>query len=161
MTVPAVSWGGMVNPFRLSRSRAPATGTSTVTSRVSYPALAARSTRAMERSRSFHMYSWNQLRPLGAAAATSSMEVVPMVDRAKGIPAAAAALAPACSPSVCIMRVKPVGAMPKGSSTLLPRTSQPVSTVETLRSMAGLNCSSAKVRLARAREISASAAPSA
>ena len=84
-----------------------------------------------------------------------------MVDRAKGIPAAAAAAAPTRSPSVCIMRVNPVGAMPKGSLTGLPSTFQPVSTVETSRRMAGLNCSPAKARLARAREISASAAPSA
>ena len=55
ITVPGVRAGGIDMPLRLSRSRAPATGTSTVTSRVSKPALAARSTRAIERSRSFHM----------------------------------------------------------------------------------------------------------
>ena len=55
MTVPGVRAGGIDMPFRLSRSRAPATGTSTVTSRVSNPARAARSTRAIDRSRSFHM----------------------------------------------------------------------------------------------------------
>jgi hypothetical protein len=49
--------------------------------RVSLPALAARSISSSERSRSVHRYSWNQLRPLGAAAATSSMEAVPMVDK--------------------------------------------------------------------------------
>jgi hypothetical protein len=54
-TVRGVSVGGMVIPLRTSRSRAPATGTSTVTSRVSKPAFAARSTSAIERSRSFHM----------------------------------------------------------------------------------------------------------
>lgn len=53
------------------------------------------------------------------------------------MPAAAAAEAPATSPSVCIMRVKPVGAMPKGSSTRRPSTSQPVSTVLTSRRIAG------------------------
>ena len=54
-TVRGVSAGGIDMPLRLSRSRAPATGTSTVTNKVSKPALAARSTRAIERSRSFHM----------------------------------------------------------------------------------------------------------
>ncbi len=49
------SCGGIENPLRLSRSRAPATGTSTVTSSVSKPAFAARSTSAMLLSRSFHM----------------------------------------------------------------------------------------------------------
>ena len=44
---------------------------------------------------------------------------------------------------------EPVGAMPNGSSTRLPSTCQPVSTAETSRRMAGLNCSSAKARLAR------------
>src|ERR1035437_6093765 len=64
-TVLSANWGGTVRPFRTSRKRAPATGTSTVTSSVSYPAEAARSMRAIERSRSFHIYSWNQLRPFG------------------------------------------------------------------------------------------------
>ena len=40
-----VSCGGMENPLRLSRRRAPATGVSTVKKRVSNPAFAARSTR--------------------------------------------------------------------------------------------------------------------
>ncbi len=44
-TVEAVSWGGMEKPLRLSRSRAPAMGVSTVNCRVSNPAAAARSTR--------------------------------------------------------------------------------------------------------------------
>ena len=54
-TVRGVSVGGIVMPLRMSRSRAPATGTSTVTSSVSKPAFAARSTSAIDRSRSFHM----------------------------------------------------------------------------------------------------------
>ena len=54
-TVRNVSAGGIDMPLRVSRSRAPATGTSTVTSRVSNPAAAARSTNAIDRSRSFHM----------------------------------------------------------------------------------------------------------
>ena len=40
--VPTVSWGGIEKPLRLSRSRAPATGVSTVKCRVSKPAAAAR-----------------------------------------------------------------------------------------------------------------------
>ena len=68
------------------------------------------------------MYSWNQLRPCGAAAATSSIDVVPMVDNENGMPAASAAVAPAISPSVCIIRVKPVGAMPNGSADVRPST---------------------------------------
>jgi hypothetical protein len=136
-TVPAVSAGGIEKPLRLSRRRAPATGTSTVTSSVSKPAAAARSTRAIERSRSFHMYNWNQLRPSGLAALTSSIAVVPMVDRENGMPARAAAWAPAISPSVCIIRVKPVGAMPNGRATGAPSTSHPVETVDTSRRIDG------------------------
>jgi hypothetical protein len=75
-----VSAGGMVMPLRTSRRRAPATAVSTVTISVSLPALAARSISSRERSRSVHRYSWNQLRPFGAASATSSMEAVPIVD---------------------------------------------------------------------------------
>ena len=56
------------------------------------------------------------------AAATPSIEVVPIVDSENGIPAAAAAWAPATSPSVCIIRVKPVGAIPNGSATDAPST---------------------------------------
>jgi hypothetical protein len=131
-----------------------------VTSRVSKPAFAARSTSAIERSRSFHMYSWNQLRPFGFVAFTSSMAVVPMVESEKGIPAAAAAPAPAISPSVCIMRVKPVGAIPKGSATRPPSTSLDMSTVETSRRIDGVNSMSSKAWRARFRLISPSAAPS-
>ena len=54
-TVRGVRVGGIVMPLRTSRIRAPATGTSTVTTRVSKPAAAARSTRPIDRSRSFHM----------------------------------------------------------------------------------------------------------
>ena len=75
-----VSDGGIVIPFLTSRSLAPATGTSTVKTKVSKPAAFARSTSAIERSRSFHIYSWNQLRPSGAILATSSIERVPMVE---------------------------------------------------------------------------------
>ena len=53
------------------------------------------------------------------------MEVVPRVDSENGIPARAAACAPAISPSVCINRVKPVGAIPKGCATRSPSTVAP------------------------------------
>ena len=43
-TVPSVSCGGIEKPLRLSRSRAPATGASTVKNSVSNPAAAARRT---------------------------------------------------------------------------------------------------------------------
>ena len=49
--------------------------------------------------------------------------MVPIVDSENGIPAAPAAAAPASSPSLCIIRVKPVGAMPNGSATGPPSTS--------------------------------------
>lgn len=60
-----------------------------------------------------------------------------MVDRENGMPARAAARAPAISPSVCIIRVKPVGAMPNGRFRGTPRTSQPVDTVDTSRRIDG------------------------
>jgi hypothetical protein len=88
------------------------------------------------------------------------MEAVPMVERVKGIPAASAAREPAYSPSDCIIRVKPVGAMPNGSEERPPRISVDVLTVSTLRRTEGRNSRSRKVPRARAREISASAAPS-
>ena len=116
MIVPSVSCGGIEKPLRLSRSRAPATGVSTVNISVSNPASAARRASPYEISRSRMTYSWNQLRPCGFAALTSSIDVVPRVERVNGMPAAAAADAPAISPSVCMSRVKPVGAMPNGSA---------------------------------------------
>ena len=91
---------------------------------------------------------------------TSSMEVVPRVDRVKGMPAAPAALAPATSPSVCMRRVKPVGAMPRGRAEGPPRIWQEVSTSTAGRRMSGWNSMSRKARRARRREISPSAAPS-
>ena len=158
--VPRVSCGGMEKPLRLSRSRAPAIGVSTVKNRVSNPFAAARRTSSYEISRSFMTYSWNQLRPSGFAAFTPSMEVVPSVDSVNGMPAAAAAPAPAVSPSVCISRVKPVGAIPNGSADGPPKISQLVSTVETSRRIDGWNSMSWNACRARASEISPSAAPS-
>ena len=119
--VPSDSCGGIENPLRPSRRRLPAIGVSTVNCRVSKPAFAARSTRPYEISRSRMTYSWNQLRPWGFAALTPSIEVVPRVDSVNGIPAAPAAPAPAVSPSVCIRRVNPVGAMPNGIADGPPR----------------------------------------
>jgi hypothetical protein len=65
------------------------------------------------------------------------MDTVPSVDSANGIPAAPAAAAPARSPSVCIIRVKPVGAMPNGKAERAPSTSTLVSTVDTSRRTCG------------------------
>jgi hypothetical protein len=48
--------------------------------------------------RSFMTYSWNQFRPAGLAFLTFSIVVVPRVDSENGMPAAAAAPAPAVSP---------------------------------------------------------------
>ena len=76
------------------------------------------------------------------------------------MPAASAACEPAYSPSDCIMRVKPVGAMPTGSREDLPRMSVVRSIWETLRRMPGRNSMSRKASRARRRVISASAAPS-
>ncbi len=88
------------------------------------------------------------------------MEVVPIVERANGMPAAAAAVAPAISPSLCISRVKPVGAMPNGSSTRSPSTTLAVSTFDTSRRIAGRNSTSANACRALASDTSPSAAPS-
>ncbi len=141
--VDTLSCGGIEKPLRLSRRRAPATGVSTVKNRVSKPASAARSTRPYEISRCFITYSWNQLRPWGFASLTDSIELVPSVDRVKGMPAAPAAPAPAISPSVCISRVKPVGAMPNGSADEPPKIWHVVSTRETSRRIDGWNSTSA------------------
>ena len=96
-------------------------------------------------------YSWNQLRPCGFAFLTSSIDVVPSVERVNGMPAAPAADAPAISPSVCISRVKPVGAMPNGSALGPPRISTDVSTSRRGPQDAGVELDVLE-RLARARE---------
>ena len=46
------------------------------------PAAFARAIRSSPAERSFHTYSWNHFRAPGAAAATSSIDVVPIVDSA-------------------------------------------------------------------------------
>ena len=88
------------------------------------------------------------------------MEAVPSVDSVNGMPAAPAAPAPAISPSVCMRRVKPVGAMPKGMAERPPRMSQEVSTSIAGCRMSGWNSTSRKAWRARRKEISPSAAPS-
>ena len=146
--------------MRLSRSRAPAIGVSTVNMSVSNPASAARRASPYEISRSRITYSWNQLRPCGFAFLTSSIDVVPSVERVNGMPAAPAADAPAISPSVCMSRVKPVGAMPNGSALGPPRISTDVSTSGAGRRMPGWNSMSSNAWRARASDSSPSAAPS-
>ena len=49
-------------------------------------------------ARSFHTYNWNHLPAYGAAAATSSIEAVPMVDSENVTPARCAARAAASRP---------------------------------------------------------------
>ena len=83
-----------------------------------------------------------------------------MVDSENGIPCRPADRAPAISPSVCIIRVKPVGAMPNGSAIGPPSTSRDVVTFDTSRRIDGENSMSSNACRARASEISASAAPS-
>ena len=46
---------------------------------------------------------------------------------------------PAASPLACIIRVNPVGAMPKVRATALPSAWDEVSTIDTLRSTHELN----------------------
>ncbi len=80
-TVRGVSVGGIVKPLRVSRSRAPATGTSTVTIKGVEPRLRGP---LDERHRPVAVLPHVELEPLpaasGAAAATSSIDVVPMVE---------------------------------------------------------------------------------
>ena len=76
------------------------------------------------------------------------------------MPAASAAWEPAYSPSDCIIRVKPVGAIPTGRRDGPPRISVLRSMRETSRRMPGRNSMSRKAWRARRRVISASAAPS-
>ncbi len=85
---------------------------------------------------------------------------VPTVDNENGIPAAPAAAAPARSPAVCIIRVKPVGAMPNGRAEGPPAIVTDVSTSDTSRRIAGWNSTSRNASRARARVSSCSAAPS-
>jgi len=88
------------------------------------------------------------------------MEVVPIVDSANGTPCLAAARAPATSPSVCIIRVNPVGAMPTGRLLRPPRTSTDRSTAGTGRSTCGRSSTWRKAAQLRRRPSSPLAAPS-
>ena len=67
------------------------------------------------------------------------------------MPAAPAADAPAISPSVCMSRVKPVGAMPNGSALGPPRIVVDVSTFSARAQDAGVELDVLE-RLARAGE---------
>ena len=89
------------------------------------------------------------------------MDVVPIVDRAYGMPVRAATRATAGSPSVCSMRVNPVGAKTSGALEGAPRIVVEVSTSETSRSTCGRNSTRAYACLERRSAISCPAAPSA
>ena len=72
----------------------------------------------------------------------------------------AATRATAGSPSVCIMRVKPVGPNTSGSAAGRPRSTVPVSIVETSCSTRGWNSTEANAARDRRRLISSPAPPS-
>ena len=88
------------------------------------------------------------------------MEVVPRVESVNGMPAAPAAEAPATSPSVCMRRVNPVGAMPNGRADGPPRIVVDVSTAGAGRRIPGWNSTSSNAWRARLSDSSPSAAPS-
>ncbi len=100
------------------------------------------------------------MRPFGFAALTVSIVEVPRVESVNGMPAAAAADAPAVSPSVCMRRVNPVGAMPKGIADVPPRIVVVVSSRETSRRIEGWNSMSSNAWRARVSDSSPSAEPS-
>ena len=66
----------------------------------------------------------------------------------------------AASPSVCMSRVKPVGAKASGSAARAPSTVVDGSTAETSRSTRGRNSTRSNASRDRRRPISAPAAPS-
>ena len=70
-------------------------------------------------------------------AMTSSKDVVAYEDSAIGIPAFAAALDVASSPSLCARQCIALGLKPQGNAIFLPKISAVVSTLETFRSMRG------------------------
>ena len=81
--VLAVSCGGMIRPLCSSRVRKPRNVVSTVTVSTRYPLAAARSTISRVCAMLRITYSWYQISSwpaAWAAAATSSIEVVPIVD---------------------------------------------------------------------------------
>mmetsp|Transcript_11366 Transcript_11366/g.25550 ORF Transcript_11366/g.25550 Transcript_11366/m.25550 type:complete len:250 (-) Transcript_11366:164-913(-) len=138
---------GRENLLRMSASLLPSTGVSTVTAIALNPAASALLMSCRVRARSLYRYSWNQCLPVGAAAATSSMEVVDRVDRPISTPRLAAALAVASSPSGCAMRCIAVGATQMGDETLSPRMVVLVSIFETSRSTLGRSLSLSKAAL--------------
>ncbi len=84
------------------------------------PASSARATSSRLRPGSAWAYSWNQRRPAGAAAATSSIEWLAIVDSVNGIPASAAALADAVSAEGCASPWTAIGAIASGIDTASP-----------------------------------------
>ena len=70
------------------------------------------------------------------------------------------ARATARSPSVCIMRVNPVGAKPNGIWKVSPKVSRVISTFETSRRMLGINSTFVYAARARSKLNSDSAEPS-
>ena len=86
--------------------------------------------------------------------------MVPIVDSAYGMPARAATRATAGSPSVCIIRVNPVGANTTGSADGRPRIVVAVSTAETSRRTCGWNSTRAYASRERRRLTSSPAPPS-
>ena len=111
---------------------------STVSQSASYPADAARVTSSLTNPRSFHVYTWNHLGP-SAAAATSSMLYVLIVDSEYGTPARPAARATASSPSELVSRVYPVGARMSGIGSRFPNSDVVVSISLTSRNTLGRN----------------------
>ena len=83
-----------------------------------------------------------------------------MVERQNGAPYLDATCAPAISPAVFIILVKPVGAIPKGIFMSLPKSSTLKSALSTFLKILGWNSMFSNARLALFNEISWSAAPS-
>jgi hypothetical protein len=91
-----------------------------VTTSALHFAAAARSTSERIKPRSFIKNIWNQ-NGFVAAAATSSIEQIDMVDKQNGIPAACAARQAEISPSRNSMPQRPTGARANGSAAGSPR----------------------------------------
>ena len=158
-SVCMVSSGGMTSPLRRSRVRWPVTKQSTVTTSTRYLAAAARSTSSLFSPLSRRMYSWNH-RSGCAAAATSSMVVVAMVDRVYGSPCFCAARAAAISPAGCIIRVYPVGARASGRGVTEPRNAVEVSGSDTSTRVRGWNPNCRNALVFARSDTSSSAPPS-
>ena len=161
--VETVSSGGMTSPLCSSRTRKPVTVVSTVTTSARYPLSAARRTSSRVSPWSLSMYSWNQMSSWPAArapAARSSIEVVPMVDSVYGSFRRPAARATAISPSGCIIRLYPVGAIASGMDSSRPNSRVPVSTLATSTRWLGRNRRRRNAPTFPAMLSSSSAAPS-